>query len=119
MTPEIAAKGAAVDAAKELVLNTPESHPDHKTLMETITVMTEVARETNSSTSVLELRLALFRLSKAQTSFSLFKEKALNGKSSLVKAHRVFLLKGALAKVGRKAPKERYFVLFNDLLIYG
>ena len=34
-------------------------------------------------------------------------------------AHGVSLLEGVPAKVGRKAPKERYSVMFNDLLIYG
>jgi hypothetical protein len=37
----------------------------------------------------------------------------------LVVETRVFIKEGVLTKIGRKAHMERYFVLLNDLLLYG
>ena len=100
MTPEEAAKDAAVEAAKELGQNT---------LMETMA---------NGSIPELE-PLALLTLSMRLRNFSLFKEKALKGKSSLVPAQRVFLLEAIPMKVGRKAPKKMCFALFSHHSING
>ena len=79
MTQEEAAKGAAENTLIEMMAN--------------------------GSIPMLE-PLALLTLSMRLRNFSLFKEKASKGKSSLVPAQRVFLLDAIPMKVGRKAPKK-------------
>ena len=74
MTQENAAKGAAVDAAKALVINNPESQPDQMVLLKTIATMTFVPNKINACITESERRLVLFRLSMGLTKFSLFKD---------------------------------------------
>ena len=86
MTQEEAAKGAAENTLIEMMANgsIPELEP-----------------------------LALLTLSMRLRNFSLFKEKALKGKNSLVPAQRVFDLESIPLKVGRKAPKKTCFILLS------
>ena len=69
MTQENAAKGAALDAAKELVKKYPERHPEHKVLIDTMAMMKFVANEINTSITESERRLDLFRLSMELSNF--------------------------------------------------
>lgn len=39
--------------------------------------------------------------------------------ADLIEAHRVFVKEGYLKKISRRGPADYYFVLFNDILIYG
>ncbi|BFU25415.1 Rho guanine nucleotide exchange factor, putative [Entamoeba histolytica HM-1:IMSS-B] len=108
---------------KELQKNTPKDHKDYDILNETLIKMEEVTKDVNESIKESERRLALFRMKKVLTNYSAFNEsiakKGEKCEKDIVQAHRFFVQEGELTKVCRKANKERYFVLFNDILIYG
>ncbi|ELP85423.1 FYVE, RhoGEF and PH domain containing protein, putative [Entamoeba invadens IP1] len=108
---------------KELKKNTTQEHPDYKMLSETLDKMSEVAKDVNESIKESERRLALFRMKKVLTNYKEFCESiAKKGEvpeKDVVQAHRFFVMEGVLTKVCRKANKERYFVLFNDIMVYG
>ena len=70
--------------------------------------------------SIPELEpLALLTLSMRLGYFSFFTEKAVKGKSGLVRARLVFHLESIPLKVGRKEPKKTRFVLLSHHPING
>ena len=127
MTQEHTAKGAAVDAAKALVINNPESQPDQMVLLETIATMTFVPNKINACITESERRLVLFRLSMELTKFSLLEDAGSSDDGAVSSewnkspfpAHRLFLLEGISLILGPKSNNERFFVRFNSLLIRG
>jgi len=99
---------------RELVKYTPESHPDAEDLQSAYDKVSELADSMNESID----------LQKKYDELKIFQKK-LFGKNSVAKPpyivnpHRVFIHHGELTKLCRKEPKSRYFLLFNDALLYG
>ena len=82
-----------------------------------LTKMEQVAAEINKFILESERKLALFRMGKVLENYSSFK--SVTNDDGVAQVYRSLIQEGMLTKVCRKMFKERYFVLFNDILVYG
>jgi len=92
----------------DLVKRTPPEHPDHNTLNESHQKMLKTAKTVNEVVTAGENRQKILNI---QNQFL--------GRMNLLEAHREFLREGILMKVCRKSTKQRWFFLFNDILIHA
>ena len=110
---------------KEFKKNTPETHSSYELLTQQLALMEDVAKAINESMKESERRLKLFRFQDVLKNYAEYnqaeakKEGKKDYEKDIVQAHRYFVMEGVLTKVCRKTNKDRYFVLFNDILIYG
>ena len=94
---------------KELMKCTHSSHPDYDGLTKAAKSIEEVAASINEAVSIGEGRRAVFELQQC-VKFLPF---------NLIEPHRYVIRKGWLTKQSRDKDNERYFVLFNDYLMYA
>jgi len=95
---------------RELIKKTDEKHEDRQNLEIAMKSINEIANHINHAISLEENRR---KVKEIQSKFD-----DLQG-HNLSEPQRLFVKDGTLLKVCRKAPKPRYFCLFNDLLIYA
>jgi FYVE/RhoGEF/PH domain-containing protein 5/6 len=98
---------------EELLKRTPESHPDHGDVVKAIGAIDQFAHSVNEN---VKRHTALQKYNEIERKFGFPKELELPEGSEDI---RIFIKEGTLMKVCRKEPKPRYFVLFEDLLVYG
>jgi len=92
----------------DLVKRTPPEHPDYQNLTNSLEKMVQTAKNVNEVVKAGENRQKILNI---QNSFL--------GRMDLLVAHRVFIREGVLMKVCRKSTKQRWFFLFNDLLVHA
>lgn len=95
---------------RELIKKTDDKHEDRQNLERAMKSINEIANHINHAISLEENRK---KVKEIQSRFD-----DLLG-HTLSEPQRLFVKEGTLLKVCRKAPKPRYFCLFNDLLIYA
>jgi len=95
---------------EELIKNTPEQHPDYEELNNALEKIKSVAIVINESCHKQHNLEQLMEL-----------EEKLTGAlpKDFVQPARKLIHEGDLTKLCRKTPKKRYFLLFNNLIMYG
>jgi hypothetical protein len=93
---------------EDLLKHTEENHPDFNSLSQTLITMKTVANDINESIKEHQNYLKILEI----------QSKFMNC-PPLVEPHRKYIRDGILIKICRKERKRRWFVLFNDILIYG
>eukprot|EP01112_Ceratiomyxa_fruticulosa_P012291 TRINITY_DN3397_c0_g1_i1.p1 TRINITY_DN3397_c0_g1~~TRINITY_DN3397_c0_g1_i1.p1 ORF type:complete len:711 (-),score=147.22 TRINITY_DN3397_c0_g1_i1:104-2236(-) len=92
----------------ETLNQTPPTHPDFNSLQ------LALARVCNAGISINES----IRHNEALQKVVLIQKRFI-GPIKIVTPNRTFVREGALKKVCRKVPKARWFILFNDVLVYA
>lgn len=87
---------------------TPDWHPDHAPLRRSLGLVEEIINNTNGAIERHENLQKIYQISRR-----------LGGLDLLSNENRMYIRDGNLKKVCRKEVKERWFVLFSDLLIYA
>eukprot|EP01087_Luapelamoeba_hula_P021785 TRINITY_DN7677_c0_g1_i1.p1 TRINITY_DN7677_c0_g1~~TRINITY_DN7677_c0_g1_i1.p1 ORF type:complete len:650 (+),score=118.51 TRINITY_DN7677_c0_g1_i1:167-2116(+) len=95
---------------EQLVKYTDDGHPDKPHLEKALRDITVVAAELNKGVDLKEKYDELVLI-----------QKRLSGKvpKNFLEYHRTLIHEGPLTKLCRKSPKIRYFLLFNNMLVYG
>ncbi|ELP90470.1 Rho/RAC guanine nucleotide exchange factor, putative [Entamoeba invadens IP1] len=93
----------------DLIKHTSKDHPDFENLLKAQIGIKKLANTVNEIVEERAKNQILVQLSK----------KIEGLEEELVSPFREFIRSGLLMKVCRKFNKERYFYLFNDMLIYG
>jgi len=96
---------------EDVLKKTPESHPDNKDLKLALQKIEDIANTVNESIRKYE---NLQKLNQVVKLFGNAKEL-----DELIVETRTVIKEGPLTKIGRKSHMERYFVLLNDILLYG
>jgi hypothetical protein len=95
---------------RELIKKTQQQRPDLNNLERALSSINEIANHINNAISLEENRR---KVKEIQSKFD-----DLQG-HILSEPQRLFIKEGTMMKLCRKAPKPRWFCLFNDLLIYA
>jgi hypothetical protein len=93
---------------EDLVKNTPESHPDHKTLNSALEKLKIVAEQVDKAIHEQKNRELMFKI-----------QKRVGEAAQIIEPGRIYVREGDLTKVCRKGPKKRFFALFSDILLYA
>ncbi|EKE39392.1 hypothetical protein ENUP19_0294G0020 [Entamoeba nuttalli] len=94
---------------KDLLKNTDVSHSQYPIIQGVLKEVEELAQVCNAALLNTERMLKMFKIRDSIRGYS----------GELVNSSRYFVKEGFLTKQCRKTPKPRYFILFNDQLIYG
>eukprot|EP01103_Thecamoeba_quadrilineata_P004482 TRINITY_DN1421_c0_g1_i1.p1 TRINITY_DN1421_c0_g1~~TRINITY_DN1421_c0_g1_i1.p1 ORF type:complete len:390 (+),score=82.10 TRINITY_DN1421_c0_g1_i1:845-2014(+) len=98
---------------RELLQNTEESHPDFEALTTSLALVQEVATSLNTHLHQEENRRKILEIQSRFIIAYSFQD------PQLVAPHRVFIKEGDLQKIGKKAVKQKYLLLFNDILVWA
>jgi hypothetical protein len=105
----------------DLLKNTDNIHTDYEPLKTALDRMLVVASDINKAVELGSNREKILIIQNNLTGF-----KNVNffdfwrfSNFQLFVSHRKFIKEGAMKKVCRKSVKQRYFFLFNDILIYA
>lgn len=90
-----------------LLDKTPPQHPDHEPLKAALAAIEKVVTDVNDAIERQENWHKLYEIARKL------------GAADLMSEDRLYFKDGNLMKICRKQPKERWFVLCSDILIYG
>lgn len=96
---------------EDIIKNTDPGHPDYSSTTSALETIKEVAVKVNEEVRKFE---NLKKMAEVRKLFGKVKEV-----KDLITESRYYIYEGPLYKVCRRKNKRFYFVLFNDLLIYG
>ncbi|KFM72194.1 FYVE, RhoGEF and PH domain-containing protein 6, partial [Stegodyphus mimosarum] len=92
---------------QEYLHHLPEDYPDYQDTVTALQIVSEVANHANES---------MKHGDNAQKLISI--QNSIMGHKEIIKPGRLFIKEGELMKLSRKGMQPRWFVLFNDLLLY-
>jgi len=96
----------------DFLKRTEESHPDFRSLSDSLLKMKSVADAINAAMKNSDKMRKFFEIEK------LFEGVQING-GDLIQAHRNFVMEGPILKQCRKDVQKRYMFLFSDCLVCG
>jgi len=94
----------------DLVKHTPPEHIDYTNLSSSLEKIKGIASAINIAIKASENRQKIINIQES------FLSKA---KLNFVEPHRMYVRDGPLMKVCRKTMKQRWFFLFNDIVVYA